>query len=117
MLGAKFIHSGSNPVAVGPWDWSWFGWDNPAQVCNNNFSDKPCDASVTFFPGAQPWLYVVLTVVAAIALFLQARAVFAPAGVVVVPPAAKAASVKPRPQPRHCRLVGRQENLDRELQA
>ncbi|MDR3474781.1 MAG: hypothetical protein P4M09_24280 [Devosia sp.] len=104
VLGVKIVHSAADPVRVGLWDWGWLaqhGWDNPAQICSNNFGDADCKTPATFLPGFEPTLFAVLTALAVAMFVLHWWAVFLggnPAEKPSLPIAKPAATARPFPR-------------------
>ncbi len=61
------------------WDWAYFGWDDPARICTEyDAATSSCKTGVTVFPGLEPWILVILTTAALVALIRFFHAVFRP---------------------------------------
>ncbi len=59
------------------WDWSHFGWDDPARICSD-FHPSPiaCEHNSTVLPGFEPTVLALLTGISLVAVLLHLFAVF-----------------------------------------
>ena len=78
VLRARIVTTQEPPQTVASiWDWSHFGWDDPARICTD-FHPSPiaCEHNSTVLPGLEPTILAVLTAASLVALVLHLHRVF-----------------------------------------
>lgn len=80
MLGARIAPSRDLAATVpSPWDWAYFGLNDPARICTAyEAPTNPCAHNATFLPGLEPLAFAVVTTVSLVAFAIHVRTVFAP---------------------------------------